>query len=124
MRDLERRRICGVLRRARPAGLPIPENWNFAEAATLPENLFTVFDNLVTRAGLKAGEAVLIHGGTSGIGSMAIMVSREVGAIPFATAGSDDKGSACVGFGARERHQLPAIGFRRGDQAAYEQPGS
>src|SRR5206468_514422 len=64
--------------------LPIPENWNFTEAATLPENLFTVQDNLVTRAALRPGETVLVHGGTSGIGSMAIMVARQVGATPFA----------------------------------------
>src|SRR5947209_4517690 len=51
--------------------LPIPQGWSFAEAATLPENLFTVFDNLITRAQLTQGETVLIHGGASGIGSMA-----------------------------------------------------
>ena len=56
--------------------LPIPDRWTETEAATLPENLFTVYDNLVTRAGLRAGETVLIHGGASGIGSMAIMVAR------------------------------------------------
>lgn len=93
--------------------LPIPENWSFTDAATLPENVFTVYDNLVTRAGLKRGETVLIHGGSSGIGSMAIMVSRQVGAVPFATAGSDDKAKACVGFGAES-----AINYRQSDFVA------
>ncbi|MFL6451604.1 MAG: NAD(P)H-quinone oxidoreductase [Bryobacteraceae bacterium] len=90
--------------------LPRPENWSFIEAATLPENLFTVYDNLVTRAGLVQGETVLIHGGTSGIGSMALMVSRQVGAVPFATAGSDSKAEACVRFGAEH-----AINYKDSD---------
>jgi len=93
--------------------LPIPENWSFTEAATLPENLFTVYDNLVTRAGLRSGETVLVHGGTSGIGSMAIMVSRYVGAVAFATAGSDAKTQACLSFGATH-----AINYRRSDFVA------
>lgn len=80
--------------------LPIPEEWSFEEAATLPENLFTVYDNLITRAGLKGGEIVLIHGGTSGIGSTAIMLSRMLGARPVATAGSSLKCQACLKFGA------------------------
>jgi NADPH2:quinone reductase len=79
--------------------LPIPQNWSAVEAVTLPENLFTVYDNLVTRARLQAGEKILIHGGTSGIGSMAIMLSRELGAIPFATAGSEEKCAACLSLG-------------------------
>jgi NADPH2:quinone reductase len=93
--------------------LPIPQNWSFTEAATLPENLFTVYDNLVTRAGLTSGETVLIHGGTSGIGSMAIMVSRHVGALPFATAGSDAKTQACLALGATN-----AINYRQSDFVA------
>src|SRR3954466_5167444 len=80
--------------------LPIPEKWTFIEAATLPENLFTVYDNLVTRAGLTHDETVLIHGGTSGIGSMGIMLARAVGAIPIATAGTDAKCEACLQLGA------------------------
>lgn len=93
--------------------LPIPENWSFTEAATLPENLFTVYDNLVTRAGMKPGDTVLVHGGTSGIGSMAIMVSRQMGAVPFATAGTDTKAAACVGIGAEK-----AINYRQSDFVA------
>src|ERR1700761_7504387 len=47
--------------------LPIPQCWSSVEAATLPENLFTVYDNVITRAALKSGENILIHGGSSGI---------------------------------------------------------
>jgi NADPH:quinone reductase len=80
--------------------LPVPEGWSEAEAVTLPENLFTVYDNLVTRARLAAGERLLVHGGTSGIGTMAIMLARAIGAIPYATAGSDAKCEAAVRIGA------------------------
>jgi NADPH:quinone reductase len=93
--------------------LPVPQGWTFTEAATLPENLFTVFDNLVTRAGLTSGESVLIHGGTSGIGSMAIMLARELGAVPFATAGTDQKVRACLDFGAEA-----AVNYRQADFVA------
>jgi NADPH:quinone reductase-like Zn-dependent oxidoreductase len=79
----------------------------------LPENLFTVFDNLVTRARLTKGEMVLVHGGTSGIGSTAIMLARALGAIPYATAGSDEKCAACLEIGAEQ-----AIPYRREDFAA------
>lgn len=95
-----------------PQVLPIPENWNFVEAATLPENLFTVYDNMVTRARLKAGETVLIHGGTSGIGSTAIMLARALGATPYATAGTDAKCEAAKSFGAEA-----AINYRSADFA-------
>src|SRR5215813_244281 len=87
--------------------LPIPQGWTAVEAATLHENLFTVYDNLVTRARLSAGETVLVHGGTSGIGVMAIMVARALSAIPITTAGTDEKCAACRKLGATE-----AINYR------------
>lgn len=93
--------------------LPLPEDWTAVEAATLPENLFTVYDNLITRAGLQSGESVLIHGGASGIGSMAIMLSRAWGAIPFATAGTQAKCDACRQLGAEE-----AINYKESDFVA------
>jgi NADPH:quinone reductase len=80
--------------------LPIPDGWSAVDAATLPENIFTVYDNLITRAGLKRGETALIHGGTSGIGSTALMLARAWGAIPIATAGTREKCQACLSFGA------------------------
>ena len=93
--------------------LPIPEGWNAIEAVTLPENLFTVYDNLVTRANLKRGDWALIHGGSSGIGSMAIMLCRLWGAIPLATAGTREKCEACLGFGAER-----AINYKESDFVA------
>lgn len=93
--------------------LPVPEGWSFVEAATLPENAFTVYDNLITRARLRAGEVVLVHGGTSGIGSTAIMFARAVGASAIATAGSDDKCAACLRLGATD-----AINYRKQDFVA------
>ena len=93
--------------------LPIPDRWSAVEAATLPENLFTVYDNLITRAGLKGGEIVLIHGGSSGIGTMAIMLSRAWGATPIATAGTDEKCRACLELGAKH-----AINYKQTDFVA------
>jgi putative PIG3 family NAD(P)H quinone oxidoreductase len=85
-----------------PAGqvLPVPQGWSTIEAATLPENAFTVYDNLVTRARLLAGETVLVHGGTSGVGSTAIMFALALGAAPIATAGTPEKVAACIALGA------------------------
>src|SRR5579875_3092750 len=93
--------------------LPIPEGWSSVEAVTLPENMFTVYDNLVTRGGLARGETVLVHGGTSGIGSSAIMLARALGAIPIATAGTAKKCEACVSFGAAH-----AINYKESDFVA------
>jgi putative PIG3 family NAD(P)H quinone oxidoreductase len=80
--------------------LPIPDGWTAIEAASLPENAFTVYDNLFTRARLRAGETLLVHGGTSGIGSTAIMFARALGASVLATAGSEEKRVACERLGA------------------------
>jgi NADPH2:quinone reductase len=80
--------------------LPIPEGLSDVEAASLPETFFTVWSNLMDRGQLKAGESVLIQGGTSGIGVTAIQIAKAFGARVFATAGSDDKCAACVALGA------------------------
>jgi NADPH2:quinone reductase len=90
--------------------LPVPAGWSFAEAATLPENLFTVYDNAVLRGGLLGGETILIHGGSSGIGTMAIMLARSKGAHPIATAGSAEKCVACLQVGAEQ-----AINYKEAD---------
>ncbi|HEY9085038.1 MAG TPA: NAD(P)H-quinone oxidoreductase [Candidatus Tyrphobacter sp.] len=90
--------------------LPIPEGWSAVEAATLPENAFTVFDNMVTRGRLGSGELVLVHGGTSGIGSTAIMFAVALGARAIATAGSEEKCDACRRIGA-----LDAIDYKTKD---------
>jgi NADPH:quinone reductase len=80
--------------------LPIPENWTAIEAATLPENLFTVYDNLITRAQLKSGQTVLIHGGAGGIGTTAVMLSKLWNATAITTAGSQTGCDATIALGA------------------------
>ncbi len=80
--------------------LPIPNGLSMVEAAALPETFFTVWTNLFERGGLKAGESVLIHGGTSGIGTTAIQLAAAWGARVFATAGTREKARACERLGA------------------------
>ena len=77
-----------------------PSGLTDAHAAALPETFFTVWTNLFERARLQAGERVLIHGGTSGIGTTAIQLARAFGATVFATAGSTEKVEACRALGA------------------------
>lgn len=80
--------------------LPIPAGLSPVEAAALPETAFTVWGNLFFRGGLKAGESVLVHGGTSGIGTTAIQFAKVFGAVVFATAKGADKCAACLALGA------------------------
>ncbi len=80
--------------------LPIPPGVSLRDAAALPEALFTVWANLFVAARVQPGETVLIHGGTSGIGSMAIQMVRAHGAVPLVTAGGIDKTSWCAALGA------------------------
>lgn len=80
--------------------LPVPAGVGLADAAALPEVACTVWSNLVMEAGLTQGETVLLHGGSSGIGTMAIQVARELGARIAVTAGSADKLAACQELGA------------------------
>lgn len=80
--------------------LPIPKGLSLKEAACLPETCFTVWSNVVMRGGLRGGERVLIHGGTSGIGTTAIQIAHALGARVFATAGSDKKCQVCRDLGA------------------------
>jgi NADPH2:quinone reductase len=84
-----------------PQCLPAPRGFSMVEAAALPETCFTVWTNLFERGNLRAGETVLIHGGTSGIGTTAIQLAKALGAHQiFATAGSRDKCHACERLGA------------------------
>ena len=80
--------------------LPIPSGLSMEEAAGLPETTFTVWANVFDDAGLKPDEALLVHGGTSGIGATAIAFAKAWGATVFATAGSDEKCEACLRLGA------------------------
>jgi NADPH2:quinone reductase len=85
-----------------PAGqcLPVPAGLSDIEAASLPETFFTVWQNVFHIAGLKAGETLLVQGGSSGIGVTAIQLARALGATVIVTAGSDEKVAACVKLGA------------------------
>ncbi|MBP9183164.1 MAG: NAD(P)H-quinone oxidoreductase [Fuscovulum sp.] len=82
--------------------LPIPAGVSLREAACLPETCFTVWSNLVMRGQLAAGQVLLVHGGTSGIGTTAVQIARALGARVFATAGSDDKCRICRDLGAEQ----------------------
>ncbi|MBY5645401.1 NAD(P)H-quinone oxidoreductase [Rhizobium leguminosarum] len=97
-----------------PAGqiLPFPKGYDAVKAAALPETFFTVWANLFQMAGLTEGETVLIHGGSSGIGTTAIQLARAFGAEVYATAGSKEKCEACERLGARR-----AINYRTEDFA-------
>lgn len=80
--------------------LPLPEGWDFAQSASLPETVFTVWHNVFQRGQLKKGEHFLVHGGSSGIGTTAIQLARAFGAVVFATAGTEEKCRACIDLGA------------------------
>ncbi len=96
-----------------PQCLPVPAGFSMVEAAALPETFFTVWHNLFERGRLAAGQSVLIHGGSSGIGTTAIMLARAFGANPiFATAGSPAKCRACEALGATH-----AIDYKQADFA-------
>jgi putative PIG3 family NAD(P)H quinone oxidoreductase len=84
-----------------PQLLPVPQGLTMVAAAALPETFFTVWTNLFQRARLVAGESVLIHGGSSGIGTTAIQLAHAFGARVFATAGTDAKCAACRELGAQ-----------------------
>ncbi|HXE17579.1 MAG TPA: NAD(P)H-quinone oxidoreductase [Stellaceae bacterium] len=97
-----------------PQCLRVPHGFSMEEAAALPETFFTVWHNLFERGALARGESVLIHGGSSGIGTAAIQLAREFGAKEiFATAGSAEKCQACARLGATR-----AIDYKKEDFAA------
>lgn len=80
--------------------LPVPEGLSMAEAAAMPETLFTVWHNVFQRGAIRDGEALLVHGGTSGIGSMAIKLAKLFDITVIATCGSDAKCEQARGLGA------------------------
>ena len=80
--------------------LPVPAGLSMVQAASLPETFFTVYSNVVQRGQLAAGETILIHGGSSGIGVTAIQIAKALGARVITTVGNDDKAAACLALGA------------------------
>ncbi len=93
--------------------LPVPEGLSDVQAASLPETVFTVWSNVFERAGLRSGETLLVQGGSSGIGVMAIQIAKALGATVLSTAGSAEKCQACLDLGADR-----AIHYREQDFAA------
>jgi putative PIG3 family NAD(P)H quinone oxidoreductase len=96
-----------------PQCLPVPRGLDFVAAAAVPETFFTVWTNVFERGRLAPGESLLVHGGSSGIGTTAIQLARARGARVFATAGSADKCAACERLGAET-----CINYREVDFAA------
>ncbi len=107
--------LCAV-----PEGqvMPVPAGLSDVEAAALPETFFTVWANVFDDAKLLAGERLLVHGGTSGIGTTAIQLGSALGATVFATAGSDAKVDACVRLGATQAFNYRAGSFAEAVLAA------
>jgi NADPH:quinone reductase len=93
-----------------PQCLPAPRGLDLVSAAAIPETFFTVWTNVFERGRLAAGESILVHGGSSGIGTTAIQLARAHGARVFATAGSAEKCAACERLGAER-----AINYRDAD---------
>ncbi|EKF40494.1 zinc-binding alcohol dehydrogenase [Nitratireductor indicus C115] len=93
--------------------LPVPHGFTFTEAAAVPETYFTVWHNVFQRGGLREGETLLVHGGSSGIGTTAIQLAAALGSKVIATAGSAEKCAACAALGA-----VRAINYREEDFVA------
>src|SRR5476649_1059208 len=96
-----------------PQCLPVPRGLSFTQAAAIPETFFTVWTNVFERGRLAPGESLLVHGGSSGIGTTAIQLGRAFGSRVFATAGSAAKCAACEALGAEG-----AINYREADFVA------
>lgn len=96
-----------------PQCLPVPRGLDLVAAAAIPETFFTVWTNVFERGRLKAGESILVHGGSSGIGTTAIQLARARGSRVFATAGSARKCAACERLGADR-----AVNYRDADFVA------
>ena len=93
--------------------MTVPPALSMLEAGALPETLMTVWHNVFERGGLKSGETLLIHGGSSGIGTMAIQLAQAFGAKVIVTVGSQDKAEACLKLGA-----IKAINYKTEDFVA------
>ena len=104
--------------------LPIPHGFTFTEAAAIPETFFTVWHNVFERGALKEGETLLVHGGSSGIGTAAIQLAKAFGSTVIATAGSAEKCEACAKLGAdavvnyREADYVAAVKEKTGGKGA------
>jgi len=93
-----------------PQCLPVPRGMDVITAAAIPETFFTVWSNVFQRGRLRSGESLLVHGGSSGIGTTAIQLAKARGARVFATAGTPEKCAACERLGAER-----CVDYRSGD---------
>ena len=98
--------------------LPIPATLSLIEAAALPETTFTVWHNVFERGALKAGETLLVHGGSSGIGTISIQLAKAMGARVITTAGTAEKCEACRRLGADGAVNYKAEDFVAATKAA------
>ena len=102
--------------------LPIPKGLTAIQAAAIPETFFTVWTNVFQRGRLKPGETILIHGGTSGIGTTAIQLAHVFGARVFTTAGSDEKCAAAKRLGADEAFNYRTAGLGGRSEGRHRRP--
>ena len=103
--------------------LPVPRGLSMIEAAAIPETYFTVWTNVFERGALTRGESILVHGGTSGIGTTAIQLAHAFGAQVLTTAGSDDKCEATIKLGAAHAFNYKAIDWVAAAKAATDGRG-
>jgi NADPH:quinone reductase len=103
--------------------MPLPKGLSLIEAAALPENVLTVYDNVVTRGRLAAGESILVHGGSSGIGSIAIQMAKALGARVLATARGPEKLAFCRELGAERAFDYTGQDFVAETLAATNEQG-
>ena len=99
--------------------LPVPSGLSFAEAACVPETVFTVWHNVFQRGRLSSGDTFLVHGGSGGIGTTAIQLARLAGATVYATAGTDEKCDFCKNLGAAS-----CVNYNSCDFATQFEPGT
>ncbi|MBN9004523.1 MAG: NAD(P)H-quinone oxidoreductase [Rhizobiales bacterium] len=104
--------------------MPVPAGLSITEAGATPETLMTVWHNVFERGGLKAGETLLIHGGSSGIGTMAIQLAKAFGAKVIVTVGSQDKADACLKLGADRAINYKTQDFVAETKAATDGAGA
>ena len=93
--------------------MAVPQALSMNEAGAIPETLMTVWHNVFERGALQPGETLLIHGGSSGIGTMAIQLAKAFGSKVIVTVGSQDKADACLKLGADAAINYKTAGFRR-----------
>ena len=99
--------------------MAVPPSLTMAEAGAIPETLMTVWHNVFERGALKPGETLLVHGGSSGIGTMAIMLAKALGSKVIVTVGSKDKADACLKLGADHAINYKTRGLRRGHEEVH-----